>query len=170
MKAIFLGSACALILAQAANAARTTDEPALLFKASGDKGLVADVAGGDPVPNFADKVTSIPNGKIGKGFHAEDEGIVAWNAPGNIQAQRGTLAFFWRSGYPVGVAPFVIFRVGYADHTSWDMAFLRIDWNGHGFDAFVTDNGLARTRGRDDRRSAVRRRQASRQKASPGGL
>ncbi|ENZ80798.1 hypothetical protein OR37_03232 [Caulobacter vibrioides OR37] len=146
MKAIFLGSACALILAQAANAARTTDEPALLFKASGDKGLVADVAGGDPVPNFADKVTSIPNGKIGKGFHAEDEGIVAWNAPGNIQAQRGTLAFFWRSGYPVGVAPFVIFRVGYADHTSWDMAFLRIDWNGHGFDAFVTDNGLARTR------------------------
>lgn len=148
MKAIFLGSACALILANAAAAqsAPLAAEPALLFKVSGDKGLVADVAAGDPVPNFADKVTPIADGKAGKGFHAEDDGVVSWNAPGNIQAQRGTLSFFWRSGYPVGVAPFVIFRVGYADHSSWDMAFLRIDWNGHGFDAFVTDNGLSRTR------------------------
>ncbi len=40
----------------------------------------------------------------------------------------------------------MIFRVGYADHSSWDMAWLRIDWNGHGFDAFVTDANLARTR------------------------
>ena len=59
---------------------------------------------------------------------------------------RGTLAFFWRSRTPVGEAPFNIFRVGFADHSSWDMAFLRIDWNGHGFDAFVTDANLARTR------------------------
>jgi hypothetical protein len=142
---MFLGSACFLILAGAANAA-TPSEPALLFHVSGDKGLVADLATGDPIPNFADKVTPIANGAFGKGLHAEDDGVVSWNAPGNIQAQRGSLSFFWRSGYPVGVAPFVIFRVGYADHTSWDMAFLRIDWNGHGFDAFVTDNGLARTR------------------------
>ncbi|MDR6627044.1 hypothetical protein J2728_003371 [Caulobacter segnis] len=144
MKAILLGSACALIVANAA-AAQASAEPGLLFKLSGDKGLVADVAAGDPVPNFADKVTPI-DGKTGKGFRAADEGIVSWNAPGNILAQRGTLSLFWRSGYPVGVAPFVIFRVGYADHSSWDMAFLRIDWNGHGFDAFVTDNGLSRTR------------------------
>lgn len=145
MKAIFLGSACALILATAAAAAQTPTEPGLLFKLTGDKGLVADVAAGDPVPNFADKVAPI-DGKAGKGFRAADDGVVSWNAPSNILAQRGTLSFFWRSGYPVGVAPFVIFRVGYADHSSWDMAFLRIDWNGHGFDAFVTDNGLARTR------------------------
>ncbi len=144
MKSMFLGSACALILASATSAA-PTGEPGLLFRLSGDKGLVPDITAGDPVPNFADKVTSI-EGKAGKGFRAADDGIVSWNAPGNIQAQRGTLAFFWKSGYPAGVAPFVIFRVGYADHSSWDMAFLRIDWNGQGFDAFVTDNGLARTR------------------------
>ena len=36
--------------------------------------------------------------------------------------------------------------MGYADHTSWDMVWLRIDWNGDGFDAFVTDDNLARTR------------------------
>lgn len=140
-----MGSACLLIMAGAAQAA-TAREPALLFHVSGDKGLIADTAMGDGVPNFIDKVTPIGGGAFGPAFHAEDDGIVAWNAPGNIQAQRGSLAFFWRSGYPVGEAPFVIFRVGYADHSSWDMAFLRIDWNGSGFDAFVTDNGLARTR------------------------
>ncbi len=63
-----------------------------------------------------------------------------------MYTQRGTLSFFWRSRYPVGVAPFTLFRVGYADHTSWDMVWLRIDWNGSGFDAFVTDANLARTR------------------------
>lgn len=31
-------------------------------------------------------------------------------------------------------------------HHSWDMAWLRIDYNGSGFDAFVTDVGLTRTR------------------------
>ena len=35
---------------------------------------------------------------------------------------------------------FPVFRVGYADHSSWDQVWLRIDYNGHGFDAFVTDN------------------------------
>ncbi|MEH0199117.1 LamG-like jellyroll fold domain-containing protein [Caulobacter sp. CCNWLY153] len=142
-QALFLASAFSVLTAAGAASAA---EPALLFHVSGDKGLKADHAAGDAVPNFADKVAVIPTGKAGPALSAQDDGILAWNAPGNIQAQRGTLSFFWRSGYPVGVAPFVIFRVGYADHTSWDMAFLRIDWNGHGFDAFVTDNGLARTR------------------------
>ena len=41
---------------------------------------------------------------------------------------------------------FPVFRVGYADHSSWDMVWLRIDYNGHGFDAFVTDVNLGRTR------------------------
>jgi hypothetical protein len=149
MKALYLASACYAIMASAAAAAPApipAQDPALLFSLSGDKGLTADFARGDAVPNFLDKVKSIPDGAYGKAFHGEDDGVVSWTAPGNIQAQRGTMSLFWRSGYPVGRAPFVIFRVGYADHSSWDMAFLRIDWNGHGFDAFVTDNGLARTR------------------------
>jgi hypothetical protein len=67
-------------------------------------------------------------------------------APGNLYAQRGTLSFYWRARDPVGPTPFPLFRVGYADHTSWDMTWLRIDWNGKGFDAFVTDDNLARVR------------------------
>ncbi len=47
---------------------------------------------------------------------------------------------------PVDETEFPVFRVGFADHSSWDMVWLRIDWNGHGFDAFVTDVNLGRTR------------------------
>ncbi len=118
----------------------------LLFRVSADKSLDADVASGDPLPNFRSGVEVVPEGAIGGAARWSDEGYVAWKAPGNIRAQRGTLSFFWRPREPLGDAPFSIFRVGFADHSSWDMAFLRIDWNGHGFDAFVTDANLSRVR------------------------
>ncbi|WP_256731280.1 LamG domain-containing protein [Sphingomonas sp. dw_22] len=137
------GTALALCVACPATA-QTGD--GLLFRASGDKDATAERASGDAVPNFQSKVTRVADGAIGGAFRWADDGYVAWNAPGNIQAQRGTLSFFWRSRERVGEAPFAIFRVGFADHSSWDMAFLRIDWNGHGFDAFVTDTNLSRER------------------------
>ncbi len=120
--------------------------PQLLFRVSADHGFDADVAGGQAVPNFRDKVKLVDTGKSGKAIEWADDGVLSWEAPGNLYTQRGTLAFFWRPRYAVGQAPFVIFRAGYADHSSWDMAWLRIDWNGHGFDAFVTDANLARAR------------------------
>ena len=127
-------------------AAARASSPGMLFRVSADNGFVADSAQGDPVPNFQDKVRLVDDGAHGRAIQWQDDGVLSWNAPGNIQAARGTLSFFWRARYAVGEAPFVIFRVGYADHSSWDMAWLRIDWNGQGFDAFVTDANLARTR------------------------
>ncbi len=122
-------------------------EPGLLFYLSGDRGLTADVAaGGDPAPNFASGVRVIPDGAKGQGLECAHTQLLSYWAPGNIFAQRGTLSFYWRSREPVGPTPFPIFRVGYGDHSSWDMVWLRIDYNGRGFDAFVTDASLARTR------------------------
>ncbi|PZU09856.1 LamG-like jellyroll fold domain-containing protein [Sphingomonas sp.] len=130
----------------AASGAAAPDSSGLLFRLSADRDLVADVAGGEAQPNFLSGVTITPDGAIGGAVRWPDEGYVSWKAPGNMAAQRGTLSFFWRARQPVGEAPFVIFRTGFADHSSWDMAFLRIDWNGHGFDAFVTDANLSRVR------------------------
>lgn len=119
----------------------------LLFRLSADEGLTADVASGQAEPTFADRVGIKPTGGASGGYlEAQDAQVLAWSAPGNIQAQRGSLSFFWRSRYPVGENPFPIFRVAYSNHSSWDMVFLRIDWNGHGFDAFVTDANLSRVR------------------------
>lgn len=122
-------------------------EDGLLFRFSADQNLTADYAGGQAEPTFADKVKIIGRGGVAGGYlQAPDDQVLAWSAPGNIQAQRGTLSFFWRARYPLGSTEFPLFRVAYANHSSWDMVFLRIDWNGHGFDAFVTDANLARVR------------------------
>jgi len=122
-------------------------EPGLLFYLSGDHGFKADyAAGGNPDPNFLYDVKILPGGAKGSYLQCGNNQLLSYWAPGNIYAQRGTLAFYWRSRDPVDETEFPIFRVGYGDHSSWDMVWLRIDYNGHGFDAFVTDDNLGRTR------------------------
>ena len=121
-------------------------EPGLLFYLSGDNGSTADYSNGEPEPTFIRGIDIIPDGARGVGFQCAHNQLMAYWAPGNVYAERGTVAFFWRSREPVGKISFPIFRVAYSDHSSWDMAWLRIDYNGHGFDAFVTDVNLARTR------------------------
>ncbi|TGX48406.1 LamG domain-containing protein [Sphingomonas gei] len=135
-----------LALVAATAPAPSASAQALLFRASGDKGFAAEVANGEAQPNFQSGTTIVADGAHGAAMRWPDDGYLTWSAPGNMLAQRGTLSFFWRAREPVGEAPFVIFRTGFADHSSWDMAFLRIDWNGHGFDAFVTDANLSRLR------------------------
>ena len=139
---------CLLPLAAARPCGAAPGEPGLLFHLSGDKEFTADfAAGGDPRPNFIRDVRVIPGGARGPGFECADTQLMSYWAPGNIYAQRGTLAFSWRSRYAVGPTAFPIFRVAYADHSSWDMVWLRIDYNGRGgFDAFVTDASLSRLR------------------------
>jgi len=125
---------------------RTVPEPGLLFHLSGERGFTADVASGKAEPNFLSDVEIIPDGASGRAFRCAHTQLMSYWAPGNIYAQRGTLAFFWRPREPAGTVAFPIFRVGYSDHSSWDMVWLRIDYNGRGFDAFVTDVNLSRTR------------------------
>jgi hypothetical protein len=122
-------------------------EPGLLFYLSGDHGFTADyAAGGIPSPNFQSDVKILPGGAKGSYIQCGNNQLLSYWAPGNIYAQRGTLSFYWRSRDPVDETAFPVFRVGYADHSSWDQVWLRIDYNGHGFDAFVTDINLGRTR------------------------
>ncbi len=97
-------------------------------------------------PNYLKDVKIVPGGVKGSFLECGNDQLLSYWAPGNIYSQRGTLSFFWRSRMPVDETEFPIFRVGYADHSSWDMVWLRIDYNGHGFDAFVTDVNLGRTR------------------------
>jgi hypothetical protein len=122
-------------------------EPGLLFYLSGDHGFSADfAAGGNPAPNFQSDVQILTGGAKGSYIQCGNNQLLSYWAPGNIYAQRGTLSFYWRSRDPVDQTEFPVFRVGYADHSSWDQVWLRIDYNGHGFDAFVTDINLGRTR------------------------
>lgn len=133
--------------AQQADSAAAAHDPRLLFYLSGDHGFKADyAAGGNADPNFLYDVKILPGGAKGSYLQCGNNQLLSYWAPGNIYAQRGTLSFYWRSREPVDETEFPIFRVGYGDHSSWDMVWLRIDYNGHGFDAFVTDDNLGRTR------------------------
>jgi len=135
------------LLAFGACRADVPREPGLLFYLSGARGTDVDFSGvGTAQANFARGVSQVADGAKGPGLHCESTQVLSYWAPGNIYAERGTLAFFWRSHDAVGPTEFPVFRVGYADHSSWDMVWLRIDYNGHGFDAFVTDANLARVR------------------------
>ena len=142
---LILSSGLALLALNALAAG--TAENGLLFYLSGEQGTTADhAAGATAKPTFDEQVTGIPDGAKGAALSCGNLQRLAFTAGGNIYAQRGTLSFFWRSRYPVGPTEFPIFRVGFADNSSWDMTWLRIDYNGHGFDAYVTDASLARTR------------------------
>ena len=122
-------------------------EPGLLFYLSGNHGFNADyAASGNVAPNFQSDVQILPGGAKGSYIQCGNNQLLSYWAPGNIYAQRGTLSLYWRSRDPVDQTEFPVFRVGYADHSSWDQVWLRIDYNGHGFDAFVTDVNLGRTR------------------------
>jgi lysophospholipase L1-like esterase len=139
---------CLLVLLAGTGGGAQSPAPGLLFYLSASHSLTADwAAGGDPEPNFASDVQVVADGAIGPGVQCGHTQVFSYRAPGNIYAERGTLAFFWRSREAVAGTPFPVFRVGYGDHSSWDMTWMRIDYNGKpGFDAFVTDANLARTR------------------------
>ncbi|MHB9028331.1 MAG: LamG-like jellyroll fold domain-containing protein [Candidatus Latescibacterota bacterium] len=122
-------------------------EPGLLFYLSGEKGFEADFAAGDGKPAYLKDITIIPDGAVGSALRCPDfTQLLVFEAPGNLYAEQGTLSFFFRARYPFGEAPFKIFQASYCDHTSFDMAWMRIDYTGRGFDAFVTDVNLARVR------------------------
>ncbi|TFI58812.1 LamG domain-containing protein [Sphingomonas parva] len=146
LRTLLLASAALVSGAPVAAQADSGAEAGLLFSAPLDTGFEAERGAGEARPLFLENVDLVADGAQGGAARAADNQILAWGAAGNLYAQRGTLSFFWRSHQPIGRRQFVIFRVGYPDHTSWDMTFLRLDWNGHGFDAFVTDANLARVR------------------------
>lgn len=118
----------------------------ILFYLSGEQGSVPEIAAGNPEPNFFKDVEVIGDGRKGKALRCLPTQLLAYWAPGNLYSQRGTVSFFWRSRTPLGPTEFPLFRVSFADHSSWDALFMRIDYNGHGIDAFVTDINLSRLR------------------------
>ena len=83
-----------------------------MFYLSGEHGFDADVAGGKAKPNFLADVKILPGGSKGNYFECADNELWSYWAAGNVYAQRGTLAFDWRSREPLTETEFPIFRVG----------------------------------------------------------
>jgi hypothetical protein len=138
--------ALSLLFAVSFSPANAASGDGLLFYLSANKGFTADLAAGDAAAIFADKTRIAVDPVSGPYIRSDGEQVLSWRAASNIYAQRGTLAFRFRPRESLGAMQFPIFRTSYADHTSWNMEWLRLDWNGHGIDAFVTDNNLRQVR------------------------
>ena len=104
----------------------------LIFRLSGAAASVPEVHNGNGSPNFCKDVEVIDDLRFGKALKCLPSQLLSYWAPGNIYAERGTISFFWRSREPLGETEFPIFRVSFADHSSWDALFIRIDYNGKG--------------------------------------
>ena len=92
MRPVLLAVLVAAALAAAPASANADGTPQLLFRVSADKDFAADHAEGEAVPNFQDRVKIVPTGVQGGAIEWADDGVLAWNAPGNIFAERGTLS------------------------------------------------------------------------------
>src|SRR3990172_8631937 len=115
------------------------EEVSLLFYASFEKNLVADLAFGDETPLFTQSVRIVRDGRKGGAAYIENDALISYDAPGNIYAQRGTLAFWWRLDEPLGATPFSIVCVSFAQQASWDYAFARLRWTGESLEFQVRD-------------------------------
>ena len=108
----------------------------LLFQLTGSVGAKADVANGNPIPNFWKDVELIPSErKIETIIRCLPTQLLSFWVPGNIYAQQGSISFF---GEVESLLVKLLFLVSciFADHSSWDAVFIRIDYNGKGIDAF----------------------------------
>jgi len=142
---------CIALLFIFSSAALAKDN-ALLFYLSADgegNGFTADYANGQGVPSYLCDYSIISDGAVGKAFsapHTETK-LMSYLAPGNIYGERGTISFFWRARDPLSKMPFKIFYASFCEHSSLDMTWLRIDYNGeNGFNGLVTDLNMGRAR------------------------
>ena len=106
----------ALLIVAAAGVATAQDQP-LLFRASFDDGLTADVAGGEPEPVWARGGTAVVEDEVrGSCARVPDGGNLLYDAPANVYRERGTLAFWWQCEDPVGQTEFDVATLGSFDH------------------------------------------------------
>ena len=90
---------------------------ALLFRASFDEALTADVAGGDPEPVWARGGTGVVEDDArGSCARVPDGGSLTYDAPANVYRERGTLAFWWQCEDAVGQTEFTVASLGSFDH------------------------------------------------------
>ena len=93
----------ATALCALAGTARAEGPDGLLFSLSGEHGLNAETAGGQAGPIFATRVDEtdgvVGKGQKDKGLHFNPGLSLAWSAPGNIYARRGTVSFWFRAAF-----------------------------------------------------------------------
>jgi len=123
---------------------QAAEEVAAAFYASFDRNVLADEAGGieSPLANLGVKM--VREGKKGGAALLEVGSVIAYDAPGNVYGERGTLAFWWKLDEPLGRTPFSIVRISQTQQTNAEYSFIHLLWTGEDLKLQVYDRFGAR--------------------------
>ncbi|MFN8005848.1 MAG: LamG-like jellyroll fold domain-containing protein [Terriglobia bacterium] len=121
------------------SALQADEDSSLLFYASFDKNVVADAAFGDDTPLVSQSARIVREGRKDRAVYIDNDGMISYDAPGNVYAERGTISFWWKLDEPLGATPFSILRVSFAQQVSWDYAFVHLFWSGESLEYQVRD-------------------------------
>ena len=100
------------------------------FYASFDQNVLADRAGGEESPLGNQNVKIVREGRKGSAAYLDYGSLLTYDAPGNLYAERGTVAFWWELDEPVGNTPFTLVRISTAQQLTQDFTFAELVWTG----------------------------------------
>ena len=67
---------------------------------------------------------------------------LTYDARGNLRADRGAAAFWWRPDEAPGRLAFALLQISYEQSSDWGFNFARVVWSGSGISASVRDRNL----------------------------
>jgi hypothetical protein len=129
---------CFFFLSQTRSTA-ARNEDIVSFYASFDQNILADRAGGDESPLGNQNLEIVREGRKGSAVYLDAGSLLTYDAPGNLYAERGTIAFWWELDEPVGDTPFSLIRISAAQQRAQDFTFAELDWTGESLRLSVYD-------------------------------
>ncbi|MFC2076058.1 LamG-like jellyroll fold domain-containing protein, partial [candidate division KSB1 bacterium] len=116
--------------------------PGLTLYASFDRSPEADRADGPREPLARNGLEIIGKGKRAGCVRFPYNSALTYDAPGNLFAESGTVAFWWRPEEPMGRTSFPLIRISYAQRSTWSYVFAAVSWNGSGLSAQFIDRDM----------------------------
>src|SRR5215510_5242431 len=98
--------------------------------ASFDKNILGDESIGDESPLANQNLKVVREGRKGGAAVLEIGSVLAYDAPGNIYGERGTIGFWWKLDEPLGRTPFSIVRISQVQQANPDYSFIHLFWSG----------------------------------------
>jgi concanavalin A-like lectin/glucanase superfamily protein len=117
------------------------NEVSASFYASFDKNILGDEAIGDETPLANQNLKVVREGRKGGAAVLEIGSVLAYDAPGNVYGERGTIGFWWKLDEPLGRTPFSIVRISQVQQANPDYSFIHLFWTGEDLRLRVYDRG-----------------------------
>jgi hypothetical protein len=105
-------------------------EDIVSFYASFDQNALADKAVGNETPLGNQNLKIVPEGRRSNALYLDVGSLLTYDAPRNLYAERGSVAFWWKLDEPVRDTAFTLFRISTAQPLTENFTFAELVWTG----------------------------------------